>query len=1206
MAPFGWLQVIDARSGRAHWRDAAMSSAVGDGACAPTPAKRRLQQRPGDALVKAREDERNRRRRERTSQRRDQHSGRTATGSAANSSASEREEEEEDEEEEEQEEEEREEREEEGKNNGKENGCAARIVMLARRRDSRPGLELRAHGDDEAADEPSEACEQLGIKLNSQVNAKIGHFERLSLADQRLLLLSAAHANWQQEEEEEEEEEQQQQTELAAVGVEQFGGRAAAEMCAELQEDEAELHQLEDYLGLDTIVEEDEESCEHLLRQQQQSNCDSRSARPTTLGRDACERDGNAATASQLGGGGGASLSRPQKALLANDEHFCPSSSASSSLESSSMATTTTATTNNSNSTRTEEEEWQQTKSLGAESRASMHSNGQQVGPSRQAASGQDGSSGSRRRKLEQQASLVLLPSTNRLISEHQARQQQATLFRVLSERQRMLDQLGPLERLEQADLLVSGHKLAASGAKQQQAAATSSGAPKPTAIEARRRRRRKRSATAGDSSSAGLPLSALDLSSMSDRMLDNLLGHIASASSGQSASCSSADSASSDSSQELAEGQANCGGHSSGCSSDEEAQGSSWPHARNRRWLAQAQAHAQPRPPTGSSKAPLDHDSLEHLARLAPSVIGVHEDEQQAGEWPTGGGGRLDRCREAHRRARGPSRGQDDDDEHERGEQAAELRRTLVGELDEAAACTPAPPAASSSVEAVLGRMLAALGEASAKRASPALSVEGEAEEEAEEDEEEQRERLNELLERGFLHLEQLLNCNLAPNNAHQQQQQQQVAPLAQPTLGLKQTAAATLASSQKDSDYGSDTQSAADCLSAVLDQQQQQQQAERAPGASSLSPLAVELSLKLAESLHALAQRQQRLGRPASLLQSEQTCAGLAQQASSSLQVEPSGGQPLAAAPRRTPMRSIVMIGSPTSERCPSGAGNVSPARFRTLVSIGATGGQQQQQQLVSVSSCSSPQLQASSDERRQQVSSEELPESDEAKELREEEEEEEEEDRLRRQELQVVQVSSGQSALGRSSRSSLRRGPSLRREPGAPRPNSPRPAPLGEPEQPSREFERTRSLRSRAAGQVLKQDNIVKQQRELADQEAQMGKRQQQQVESASAGASCSNQSEQRQLQRALELAQKYNYSPAKFAASKLGSKLGVLLPAEKSAPQQVGQGECLHSSRLGPMQRRCQWPISILGGSVCSRARRANQIEPSRPRLAQPTC
>lgn len=427
------------------------------------------------------------------------------------------------------------------------------------------------------------------------------------------------------------------------------------------------------------------------------------------------------------------------------------------------------------------------------------------------------------------------LPSTNRLISEHQARQQQA-LFRALAERQKMMDEIGADERID----LMSTASLSVLRQQQQK-----------QQQQSRRKRRRAKSSAVGrgdknrlnsssknnkpegpSSSSSiedGVPLSAVDLSSMSDRMLDELLGHIASASS----SSLSSNGESIDSSD-----------LSSGNSSGDELDGGS------QRLRSNVSASLSEAPTTTRT-----HNRMVSSNQLSdtPNIIGVHEDERTRTNGciinnnlhQTNNGNHFTQalnnkakrqlnCRNTHRRSCDNEDDQNDDDEDDDDNNDHELVVHLNNTSDQlhdsslspinhkvsehqhnsnnnynkkrpnssninnksskleeyftsglvnphefsegsespesvtasnssnklltsrqqqqqhmisskqapTSACKATASSASSkqSVEEVLSQMLGALNEISA----------------------DDQEQLNDLLERGFTHLEQLLNCNL------------------------------------------------------------------------------------------------------------------------------------------------------------------------------------------------------------------------------------------------------------------------------------------------------------------------------------------------------------------------------------------------------------------------------------------------------------
>lgn len=843
------------------------------------------------------------------------------------------------------------------------------------------------------------------------------------------------------------------------------------------------------------------------------------------------------------------------------------------------------------------------------------------------------------------------LPSTNRLISEHQVRQQQA-LFRALAERQKLMDELGAASG-ERVDLMS-----AASLSESLRAATTLS--------SARRTARKKRSSTGGyaeshSSEESGVPLSAVDLSSMSDRMLDELLGHIASASS--SSLSSNGESLDSSDLSNVSD------------SSDEEADG-----PRTKPAL-----ESQQTAPASRRKAASAND--------APNVIGVHEDERTRANGTT----RLLQlnCRDAYRRTARNGRddddhdADDDDDNHDHellqvqvgagadlsdslspttseqrrqallAESLAEsnrahqtqpnqtlrledyFTRNLVNaheafSQDEASesehehdvlqahrdncttengsSCEPS----CASVEEVLLKMLEALNE---------IGTENQAE-------------LNGLLERGFAHLEQLLNCSLTQSAPISQRPAvARQAPLAsnagnttrsqQPTLAQKLISShqvnssllnSTSATISKDSDYGSDTQSA-DCFSQYADNapannhsisepaQQvaaggtgakwQVNAASESPSPSSLttsssaqhsttssasssassssancsspskmaakpsdlarqgastatpattqlSPLAIELSFKLAESLHRLAQQQQ-------------------QQQPQQVQSETKQQVPA----KKSPMKSIVMINaarpssassivsSSSSSIELSTARNLTPvervepqqqqrAQFKTCVNIGAAKADEVSNVIVASNATCRNAAGANPRQIDDLISKQASGTSEVAG---------EQDKDNNGQQVQQVAASDSEpqkahfvsSQLRRSARSSLRRRPSFSGScvsisaAKEPRPGSPVPRPLagslgaGEPQ---------------AAAKTMGNALAAKVSAESGASNATSGK--------LNTNNTAINQhKQQKQLQRALVLAQKYNYSPAKLAASKLSSKLQL---REPSASRQQHTGKC----------------------------------------------
>lgn len=810
------------------------------------------------------------------------------------------------------------------------------------------------------------------------------------------------------------------------------------------------------------------------------------------------------------------------------------------------------------------------------------------------------------------------LPSTNRLISEHQARQQQR-LFRALAERQKLMDELSPASG-QRVDLM---------------SAASLSESLRPVSGSAAGRSRKKR--PAGPSNESGVPLSAVDLSSMSDRMLDDLLGHIASASS-SSLSSNGESLDSSDLSNKEDE--------------DEEGAEEALSDSSDARLAADEQ------------RLRSLHRGRKSLGTDAPNVIGVHEDERTRANQ-----GRLrqaNNCRDAYRKQRRNNGddddhdADDDDDNHDHellevqlgactsselpdslspsgpaGEQLGGPRassreqqqgsrledyftRNLVNahelSASEASLADEFPPSSGEqpapgehSVEEVLMRMLAALGQIGPGN----------------------QEQLNELLERGFAHLEQLLNCSLtagrraspvalppAQLGAHKlgagapRSQQAGGGGATQKVISASQQQQTIVSQSSammsKDSDYGSDTQSA-DCFSQCAEggagepagpQQQAsgakwlaQQAPSESPSPSSLtsgsnqwpqrpaqsgaaptgqlSPLAIELSFKLAESLHRLAQQQQQLQRapPPPLEQErepepdrddeplERVQPETTRQAAERVPAQTSTPP----APKKSPMKSIVMInaGRPSSaasivssasssalEPQPRNltpvalSGDESAAQgrhpFKTCVSIGGA------PSAVSNVIVASP---ARIEPKRGPEQTQDEPDLSKPVSQASEAPEEPEPELQADSPEPETSANSGEAhfistQLRRSARrSSLRRRPSLggsARAPREPRPSSPVPRPL-------------------AAGSV--------EPGEPATLQAMMGAAAERERAAAATVATSgqqalANQRQQRQLQRALILAQKYNYSPAKLAASKLSSKLQL---KESTSPQTSKAGK-----------------------------------------------
>lgn len=668
------------------------------------------------------------------------------------------------------------------------------------------------------------------------------------------------------------------------------------------------------------------------------------------------------------------------------------------------------------------------------------------------------------------------IPSTNRLISEHQARQQQA-LFKALAERQKLGDE-------------------------------------KSAGARRRRRQARRLQASSGAPDSDGVPLSLVDLSSMSDRMLDELLGQIAPASSSSSLSSMN--------SSELSYEQPFSDANST--DSDQEPDHQLQLEGRKQSKLERASsARAQ-----GGARA--------------PNVVGVHEDERAVGQHQQVAANfrRPLECRDAHRRRSSVDHQRRDDDDDHHHEQQQRLDRQQqhlllsIGDqyesnstnLDRSAECSLSPAAQveptklghdkqalvgsrlehyftgeliqahtlghdgaeqerdqadgldrderdehddadqhdggagdlqeERSVELVLAQMLEALNEIGA----------------------DEQEQLNELLERGFAHLERLLGCTFSTSH--------------------KMISSTPLLVS-KDSDYGSDTQSA-DCLSGASAVAIGSPSPSSLAGAgqtmagASLSPAAVDLSFKLAESLHRLARQQ----------------ANRKTQAPRAAQPPPPAAD---SQPRRSPMKSIVMINQqqPASEQYRPGtsspsssslvsccspsqdAGNPTPAKaraqFKTRVNIGTNPSSAVSQlELVASAPTGSPaEAEPSADELAAEQPA-----------------------------LQALQ-------RRRSARSSLRRRPSLSgSQSGALRPGSPVPRSLvGHQDLTSNLENKQTATNSPARSDKMEET-----------------KQQQQQQQQLAAGQETK---QSRQLQRALILAQKYNYSPAKLAASKLNAKL-----------------------------------------------------------------
>lgn len=640
------------------------------------------------------------------------------------------------------------------------------------------------------------------------------------------------------------------------------------------------------------------------------------------------------------------------------------------------------------------------------------------------------------------------IPSTNRLISEHQARQQQA-LFKALAERQKLMDELS------------------ASGGQ--------------------RRRRQARRLQSADSD--GVPLSLVDLSSMPDRMLDELLGQIAPASSSSSLNSMA--------SSELSSERAFTDQPTTDADSDHER-----PPTRPNEHQLRAGCRSQA---TTSGQA--------LVGARAPNVVGVHEDERAVGSQPASSTTlrRPLECRDAHRRRSSPDhqRRDDDDDDQEHQEQSG-VRQQAAGQhlsaatsLDES--LSPAPTVEPEQAAALGGSRLehyftgeliqAHTLNSQTQTADNNCQPDGDDQQVPQEQEDDEQrsvelvlaqmlealseigaddqEQLNELLERGFAHLERLLGCTFSSNHK------------------LISNTPQLLVS--KDSDYGSDTQSA-DCLSGasavVVGSPSPSSLVGGGGGANSgasLSPAAVELSFKLAESLHRLAR--------------QQAARKLANQQASEAPQE--AQQVAAAQPRRSPMKSVVMINqqstatsessrlslsSPSSSSVvsccsPSSESNPTPgktrAQFKTRVNIGAASSEVSQLELVA----STPAVAGRPPEPDEQA---------------------------------VVALQ-----RRRSARSSLRRRPSFSGSLGAGsvRPGSPVPKPLVSHQELTSDNDKQSGLAST----------------NLANQHGRMDET----ISKAQVGVEEVKQS--RQLQRALILAQRYNYSPAKLAASKLNAKL-----------------------------------------------------------------
>lgn len=159
-------------------------------------------------------------------------------------------------------------------------------------------------------------------------------------------------------------------------------------------------------------------------------------------------------------------------------------------------------------------------------------------------------------------------------------------------------------------------------------------------------------------------------------------------------------------------------------------------------------------------------------------------------------------------------------------------------------------------------------------------------------------------------------------------------------------------------------------------------------------------------------------------------------------------------------------------------------------------------------------------------------------------------EQQQRQQKQHSSVASTSGEQHFLDTQLRRSTRRS-SLRRRPsfsgscksiskaGEPRPSSPVPRPLGG----------SGSLIEAQQRQASSSSETVRMGAAAATIGQQLGAASPA-ATSATTTGSQTNQKQQKQLQRALILAQKYNYSPAKLAASKLGSKLQLKEPTGKA--------------------------------------------------------
>lgn len=763
------------------------------------------------------------------------------------------------------------------------------------------------------------------------------------------------------------------------------------------------------------------------------------------------------------------------------------------------------------------------------------------------------------------------IPSTTRLISEHQARERQA-LFRSLHERQKMCDVFGNHGAL---DLSMKKER-------------TNDRRLKVTDENRRRPRRRKEESKSSYStrlggskneaelSNDGIPLSSVDLTSMSDRMLDELLGNIASASSSSSLSNDSL------SSNDLSPNE------SSASHSDHESRPKSRHFNKYNSKLQNGSQHGNRRPQDDLSDSSDAADDLSQdrsssaFSQLAanakpsarakdwlPNIVGIHEDESfQLEEQQRKARQQLLKCREAKRRNENDDKDDDFDGDRDfdrnhthplnvrvsgagsgsagarsytgncNGDQLslspplgqsmqADISATSPGFLSgpnrpESSASsstnlsaslfsnlnrlnlltvsssgqaqnhqqqpqqhqqqqpdTRASGQAQACVESVLAGMLSNLSEMAGT---------------------EDRDQLNDLLETGLGQIEQLLNCSLTPGVKDSQMASQKLA-----ASGAIQSNASLMS---KDSDYGSDTQSAADCFSSHLTLAGSSNRSQpdspsfvaaQSGGASKtpqMSPLAVELSYKLFEMLHRLNQRrgstkqpdEQAISRVKADLEQSSDISSLSNTKST---IDRSNGKSVVlinASPISPTLhpdinsnessRNLIKPSLDYSEKAscvtPQRDSRAQRQQFKTRISIGDGG---QVSNIVLLGN--------ESDQTREQQQVENV-----------------------RQDQRQVSIGTFERVQARrSSRSSLRRRKSFNKS--------------------------TNGNNSRAGSPIPR--SILSQ----AEQQAAMSQIEPDEIELEPEMAS----SKQRQLQRALILAQKYNYSPAKLATSKLNSKLGI---------------------------------------------------------------